>query len=949
MVLWLFLPNFEELSQNHIFMHNFNYVEAFDRLLKYYYNDCPGRVMPLLLLYLAQDSKPGKAKVYIEEKIRKPLDWKDEPEKRYSSPILSQFTQEDAKELALTDPAGKHMLERWECNEMDHMSIVVHHSNEKIKEIRSFFQKKDESLGEDMKTRKALFSFVQGLEQIPKEVLKEKYLVFANMILKKADVLDEMEDYDLAMFEKFLLGKSAKGSVFVAQAKSPFVASTFNKSTVLTESAGPNAEFDSMISYLIIKGNGCKEVNCTFAEKPFLATGEDKYDYIIMNRAAHNHYTQHSDWHECLKHVKGNMSDNCRFFGLVENKYLFAMLDKQKLFQEVIDNKEIEMVILLPKKYGCSLVTLNKAKKNKDLVKFVNLYNEDIAYSNTPWPENKYKFQIQKHSTKTTIEIIQRAHHKIQKFFDYKLPEIEGFKLMPLRKFLRRITPSSSFCVSNTQQDDTISVITVDQTKPYSPYQFVADSMYVDTFSIYHNYYYLDDHSLIVNRKGALNALLYNGCHNPAYVKDVMAFTIQNNKIFPQYIINELRKPYVQTQLDHWSHSSEGYHSEDEILDLMIYIPISEDVLETERNIYRTELDQSILPIGFEIDNFEEGNEYTIKKCLGRGGFGISYLATEHNFYSGEEKDVVLKEYLAIGFTGQESERDANHRISLTLGDIEQIKSECNSYIYLVKFIEEAETMNFFGQFPGCHIRTASDVFKCDETNTCYYVMDYYTNGTLLDEINNNGLLTEQDAIERIMIPLARAVKTMHDNGWLHLDIKAENVLIDDEGLAVLGDLGISQHWDENGNKTTKGVSGIGSQGASKRQKIRDEKFASEFHPEQDIYSLAALYYLIITGNPYHQEFEPEDLDQYDISQESKEAITAALLGGDTLETTPKDILEFMRMLPGCADLELPVLLPEEVEDDEDFDLDDFDFDDLELPDFDTEDLPTGSGSGSTY
>ena len=63
-------------------MHNFNYVEAFDRLLKYYYNDCPGRVMPLLLLYLAQDSKPGKAKVYIEEKIRKPLDWKKKPEER---------------------------------------------------------------------------------------------------------------------------------------------------------------------------------------------------------------------------------------------------------------------------------------------------------------------------------------------------------------------------------------------------------------------------------------------------------------------------------------------------------------------------------------------------------------------------------------------------------------------------------------------------------------------------------------------------------------------------------------------------------------------------------------------------------------------------------------------------------------------------------------------------
>ena len=310
-----------------------------------------------------------------------------------------------------------------------------------------------------------------------------------------------------------------------------------------------------------------------------------------------------------------------------------------------------------------------------------------------------------------------------------------------------------------------------------------------------------------------------------------------------------------------------------------------------------------------------------------------------------------MKEYLAVGFDGQESERDENHRVSLTLGNIEEIKSECNSYIYLIKFVEEAETMNFFNNFPGCRVRTASDVFKCDETNTCYYVMDYYSKGTLYDEINNNGLLTEEDAIERIMIPLARAVKTMHDNGWLHLDIKPDNVLIDDDGFAVLGDLGISQHWDENGIKTTKGVSGIGSQGASRKQKTVDEKFASEFHPEQDIYSLAALYYLIITGNPHHRDFDPEDLDVYDISDESKAAITAALVGGDTLETTPRDVVEFMRMLPGCQNLELPVIQPggEDGTDEIDFEEWDFDMDDLDLPDFNTEDLPTSPGSASTY
>ena len=69
----------ENYHKTTFFMFDFDYVEAFDRLLKYYYNDCPGRVTPLLLLYLAQGSKP---KVYIEEKIRKPLDWKEDPEKK---------------------------------------------------------------------------------------------------------------------------------------------------------------------------------------------------------------------------------------------------------------------------------------------------------------------------------------------------------------------------------------------------------------------------------------------------------------------------------------------------------------------------------------------------------------------------------------------------------------------------------------------------------------------------------------------------------------------------------------------------------------------------------------------------------------------------------------------------------------------------------------------------
>ena len=90
-----------------------HYHAAMKQLVNDYYKQCPGSIIPLFLLYLARTGKPGKELIKIEEKIRKPLDWKDNPERRYSSEILSQFTQEDAAELAQKDPAGAKLLERW--------------------------------------------------------------------------------------------------------------------------------------------------------------------------------------------------------------------------------------------------------------------------------------------------------------------------------------------------------------------------------------------------------------------------------------------------------------------------------------------------------------------------------------------------------------------------------------------------------------------------------------------------------------------------------------------------------------------------------------------------------------------------------------------------------------------------------------------------------------------
>ena len=161
------------------------------------------------------------------------------------------------------------------------------------------------------------------------------------------------------------------------------------------------------------------------------------------------------------------------------------------------------------------------------------------------------------------------------------------------------------------------------------------------------------------------------------------------------------------------------------------------------------------------------------------------------------------------------------------------------------------------------------------------------------------------------MKPVAVALNTMHNNHWLHLDIKSENILIDDEGLAVLGDLGISQHYDESGKKITKG-GGVGTQGRCSHLQY-DMEYTKQFHPELDIFSFAALMYYAMTGNDM-RHFSPNDLDApfIEISAKSKKALRKAL--DQNLETTPKSVREFMHMLPGCEKMVFEDIQPVDID-----------------------------------
>jgi tRNA A-37 threonylcarbamoyl transferase component Bud32 len=73
-----------------------------------------------------------------------------------------------------------------------------------------------------------------------------------------------------------------------------------------------------------------------------------------------------------------------------------------------------------------------------------------------------------------------------------------------------------------------------------------------------------------------------------------------------------------------------------------------------------------------------------------------------------------------------------------------------------------------------------------------YLVMRYFPDGTVAARLSREGPLTPA-AVAQLGVEVADALSAAHARGVLHLDIKPENLLLDGEGHAFVGDFGISR------------------------------------------------------------------------------------------------------------------------------------------------------------
>ena len=223
-----------------------------------------------------------------------------------------------------------------------------------------------------------------------------------------------------------------------------------------------------------------------------------------------------------------------------------------------------------------------------------------------------------------------------------------------------------------------------------------------------------------------------------------------------------------------------------------------------------------------------QGGKYKIVRFISSGGFGCTYEA-EHILL---KKRVAIKEFFVKDFCNRD---ETTSQISVGITSKTALVNKLKS-----KFIAEAQSLCSLEHPNIVHV---FDVFE--ENGTAYYVMDYIDGLSLNDMVKKDGPMSEQKAVGYIM-QVADALKYVHSQNRLHLDIKPGNIMVDENDKAVLIDFGASKQYDEEGGENTSTLLGKTPGYAPLEQMGND---VVKFLPSTDIYALGATLYKLLTGN----------------------------------------------------------------------------------------------------
>ena len=203
------------------------------------------------------------------------------------------------------------------------------------------------------------------------------------------------------------------------------------------------------------------------------------------------------------------------------------------------------------------------------------------------------------------------------------------------------------------------------------------------------------------------------------------------------------------------------------------------------------------------------GDRYTIERLLGEGGMATVHLAEEHKHH----RKVAIK----------------------------VLRDDLGASVGAGRFMRE---IGIAARLSHPHIVPLID--SGEHEGSLYYVSPYVEGGSLRDRLNRDKRLSVDEAI-RIATEVGAALDYAHRNGFVHRDVKPENILFADDH-ALLADFGIAQVCcDPSGEALTIAGLALGTPEYMSPEQASGE---SDVGTRGDIYGLACVVYEMLCGEP---------------------------------------------------------------------------------------------------
>ena len=215
-------------------------------------------------------------------------------------------------------------------------------------------------------------------------------------------------------------------------------------------------------------------------------------------------------------------------------------------------------------------------------------------------------------------------------------------------------------------------------------------------------------------------------------------------------------------------------------------------------------------------------HEYRLEQVLGVGGFGITYLAWDSHL----EKQVAIKEYLPTELAMRTPE-----------GAVAPVSAERGEdYRWgLDRFLLEARTL---AKFNHPHIVRVLRYFEA--SGTAYMVMDY-ERGEPLKAVLQHSPQPPEALLKELLAPLLDGLAVVHAGGFLHRDIKPDNIVVRANGQPVLIDFGSARNALGGGTRSLTAVLTPGY------APLEQYSLEGKQGPWTDLYAFAGVLYRAVT------------------------------------------------------------------------------------------------------